>query len=192
MSNYELEKNTHYFSYIGSIKNYGLNLYLKEALSKIYNREFDFISIVQDVLAVYPYPNLMVVNPRVKEFSLSHGKKGSCRVPTKVFLSSVSKNRSVQELVQKLIDRQKKLYIYMYESMTEMNFYQLPGVSIIGPDSNISERLNSKIYQYKECKKFLPMGNFRICNGLEDILKEAKALWSHWTDSIFVSEEYSA
>ena len=191
-SNYQLEKNTHYFLYIGSIKNYGLNIFLKEALSKIYNREFDFISIVQDVFAHYPYPNVMVVNPLVEEFSRSLGRKVSCRVPTRIFLSSVSNNRRVQGLVQMLLDRQKKLYIYMYESLPEMNFDQLPGVSIIGPDSKISERLNSKIFQYKACKRFLPMVDYRICDGLDELLKTTNKLWPKWTEGIFVSEEYSA
>ena len=191
-SNCQLKKNTHYFLYIGSIKNYGLNIFLKEALSRIYNREFDFISIIQDVFAHYPYPNLMVVNPLVKEFSRSHGGKASCRVPTRIFLSSVSKNRRVQELVQMLLNRQKKLYIYMYESLPEMNFDQLPGVSIIGPDSKISERLNSKIFQYKACKRFLPMVDYRICDGLDELLETTNKLWPNWTEGIFVSEEYSA
>ncbi len=191
-SNCQLEKNTHYFLYIGSIKNYGLNIFLKEALSKIHNRKFDFISIIQDILAQYAYPNMMVINPRVHEFSRTQGANGSCRVPTKDFLSSVSNNLQVQELVQKLLDRQKKLYIYMYESLPEMNFDQLPGVSIIGPDSKISERLNSKITQYKACKNFLPMVDFRICNGLDELLKTTGELWSNWTEGIFVSEEYSA
>lgn len=191
-SNCQLEKNTHYFLYIGSIKNYGLNIFLKKALSKIYNREFDFISIIQDVFAQYPYPNLMVVNPLVKEYARTHGREASCRVPTRIFLSSVSNNQRVQELVQKLLDRQKKLYIYMYESLPEMNFDQLPGVSIIGPDSKISERLNSKIFQYKTCENLLPIVDYRICEGLDELLKTTDKLWSNWSKGIFVSEEYSA
>jgi len=111
-SNHQLEKNTHYFLYIGSIKNYGLNIFLKEALSKIHNRKFDFISIIQDVFSQYPYPNLMVVNPRVDEFSRKHGGNGSCRIPTRDFLSSVSNNLQVQELLQKLlIDRKRYTFI---------------------------------------------------------------------------------
>jgi hypothetical protein len=91
-----------------------------------------------------------------------------------------------------LLDRQKKLYIYMYESMPEMNFDQLPGVFIIGPDSKTSERLNSKIFQYKACKSFLPMVDYRICDGLDELLKTTNKLWPNWTEGIFVSEEYSA
>ena len=191
-SNFRLEEDTHYFLYIGSIKNYGLNIFLKEALSKIYNRKVDFISIVQDVLGQYPYPNMVVVNPRVEEFSRLHGRKGSCRIPIKKFLSSVSSNRHVNELVHTLRGRQKKLYIYMYQSMPEMNFDRLSGVSIIGPDSRISERLNSKIFQYQACRDFLPMVDHRICNGLDELLKITDPLWAIWTEGIFVSEEYSS
>jgi ATP-grasp domain-containing protein len=191
-SNYQLEEDTHYFLYIGSIKNYGPNIFLKEALSKIYNRKIDFISIVQDVLAQYTYPNLMVINPRVDEFSRKQGRKGSCRIPTKIFLSSVSSNRHVRKLVQNLLGRQNKLYIYMYQSMPEMNLDRLPGVSIIGPDSKISDRLNSKIFQYEACKNLLPMVDYRICNGLDELLKTTDQLWSNWTEGIFVSEEYSS
>jgi len=131
------------------------------------------------------------VNPLVKEFSRTQGANGSCRVPTRIFLSSVSNNPQVQELVQKLLDRQKKLYIYMYESLPEMNFDQLPGVSIIGPDSKISERLNSKIFQYKACENLLPVVDYRICDGLDVFLKTTDKLWSNWTEGIFFSEEYS-
>lgn len=191
-SNYQLEKNTHYFLYIGSIRNYGLNLFLREILSKIYHCKFDFISIVQDIFSQYPYPNLMVVNPLIDDFARAHGGKASCRVPTKIFLSSVSNNQQVQELVQKLLHRQKKLYIYMYESMPEINFDQLPGVFIIGPDSKISERLNSKIFQYKACENFLPTVDYRMCDGLDDLLTTTDKLWSNWSEGIFVSEEYSA
>ena len=114
-SNYQLEKNTHYFLYIGSIKNYGLNIFLKETLSKIYNRKFDFISIIQDVFSQYPYPNLMVVNPWVDEFSRKHGGKGSCRVPTRDFLSSVSNNPQVKNFFKSCLIDRKRYTLYVRE-----------------------------------------------------------------------------
>jgi hypothetical protein len=191
-SNYRLEKDTRYFLYIGSIRNYGLNLYLKEALSKIYHRPFDFISIVQDVFAHYPYPNMMVVNPLVKDFSGTHGKNGSCRLITKDFMSCVSADPDVRQLVEQLLKRQKKLYIYMYQSVPEMTLNQWPGVVMIGPDSKISERVNSKIYQYKSLEGHFPIPDYRVCAGLESLIKITEPLWEKWTDGIFVSEEYSA
>jgi hypothetical protein len=191
-SNYRLEKDTHYFIYIGSIRNYGLNLYLKEALTKIYHRPFDFISIVQDAFARYPYPNLMVVNPLVKDFSRMHGKNGSCRLITKDFMSCVSSAPDVLQLVQQLLKRQKKVYIYMYQSMPEMTLNQWPGVVIIGPDSNISDRVNSKIFQYRSMEGLFPLPDYRVCMGLDAVIETTDPLWQQWTDGIFVSEEYSA
>ena len=191
-SNYRLERDTHYFLYIGSIRNYGLNLYLKEALSKIFNRPFDFISIVQDVFARYPHPNLMVVNPLVEDFSRKHGRNGSCRLITKDFMSCVSTNPEVLRLVELLLKRQKKLYIYMYQSIPEMTLNQWPGVAIIGPDSKISDRLNSKIFQYQSLQRYLPLPDYRVCVGLDEVIHATNRLWSKWSDGIFVSEEYSA
>jgi hypothetical protein len=191
-SNYRLERDTHYFLYIGSIRNYGLNLYLKEALSKIYNRPYDFISIVQDVFARYSHPNLIVVNPLVEDFSRTHGGKGSCRLITKDFMACVSASPDVLQLVQQLLKRQKKLYIYMYQSMPEMTLNQWPGVAIIGPDSKISDRVNSKIFQYRSLEGLLPLPDYRVCIGLDALIKTTDSLWPKWTDGIFVSEEYSA
>lgn len=48
-SNYQLEKDTEYFLYIGELKNYGLNLVLKDVLLRFLNRKFEFIAIVPDV-----------------------------------------------------------------------------------------------------------------------------------------------
>lgn len=80
-SNYKLEENKDYFLYIGELKNYGLNRFLKEALSRIENRNFDFISIVPDVFEQYNYKNLIVINPETKNYSCKPGGKVSCRIP---------------------------------------------------------------------------------------------------------------
>jgi len=109
-----------------------------------------------------------------------------------MFLSYVSENRQVRALVQELLGRQGNLYIYMYESMPEMTLDAIPGVSILGPDSNIASRLNSKIYQYQHLKKLVPVVDFYICDGLSDLIKTTDKLWPKWKDGIFVSLEYSA
>jgi hypothetical protein len=80
-SNYKLEENKYYFLYIGELKNYGLNRFLQEALSRIENRNFDFISIVPDVFEQYNYKNLIVINPETKNYSCKPGGKVSCRIP---------------------------------------------------------------------------------------------------------------
>ncbi|MBW2603667.1 MAG: hypothetical protein JRE28_05030 [Deltaproteobacteria bacterium] len=68
-SNFQLEEDTEYFFYIGELKNYGLNTYLKEALSHIFSRKFDFISIVPDIFEQYDYENLIVINPQLEKYT---------------------------------------------------------------------------------------------------------------------------
>ena len=191
-SNYQLQDNVHYFLYIGELKNYGLNIFLKESLSRIENRQFDFIAIVPDIFEQYDYENLIVVNPEVEDYTCRYGRSVSCRIPANIFLSSVSENRQVRALVQELLGRQGKLYIYMYESMPEMTLDAIPGVSILGPDSNIASRLNSKVYQNQNLKNLVPVVDFAICSGLNDLMKTTDKLWPKWEDGIFVSLEYSA
>ena len=191
-SNYNLEENTHYFLYIGELKNYGLNIFLKEALSRIQNRCFDFISIVPDVFEQYNYKNLMVINPETKNYACKPGGKVSCRIPAKKFIAWVSESRPVKELVQKLLQRQPSLFIYMYESMPEMKLDAIPGVSLLGPKTHVASTLNSKIYQYNNLKDLVPLVDFRVCQGLDELIRTTDALWKEWKNGVFVSLEYSA
>ena len=112
-SNFQLEEDTEYFLYIGELKNYGLNNYLKEALSHIFSRKFDFIAIIPDVFEQYDYENLIVINPHAKTFECQYGTHVCCRVSGHEFSASVSKNRQIRALVKRLLNRQKHIYIYI-------------------------------------------------------------------------------
>jgi hypothetical protein len=79
-SNFQLEEETQYFLYIGELKNYGLNTFLKEALSRIFNRKFNFIAIVPDVFEQYNDDNLIVINPKSHTYECIYGHPVSCRV----------------------------------------------------------------------------------------------------------------
>ncbi|MGD9335095.1 MAG: ATP-grasp domain-containing protein [Desulfobacterales bacterium] len=191
-SNYCLKENTYYFLYIGELKNYGLNLFLKDALSRIKDRKIDFISIVPDVFEQYNYENLIVINPDAKNFRNKYGHNVSCRISARKFLTCVSESQQIKDLVRKLLDRQDNLYLYLYESMPEMTLDSIPGVFILGPESKIAGRLNSKIYQYKNLKGLIPVADFFICDGMDDLIRTTDRLWPQWKDGIFVSLEYSA
>jgi len=56
--NYRIDPDARYFLYIGELKNYGLNIFLKEALTRLHDRPFDFIAIVPDILEQYDYANV--------------------------------------------------------------------------------------------------------------------------------------
>jgi len=191
-SNFKLEEDTEYFLYIGELKNYSLNTFLKEALSRIFNRKFDFIAIVPDALEQYNYDNLIVINPKSTDYACKYGACVCCRVSADEFSASVSKNRQIRALVKRLLNQQENVYIYMFESLPEMTLDEIPGISIIGPDKHVSKRINSKIYQYQHLKDILPVVDFRICHGFDSLIQVAQELSKSWQDGLFVCREYSA
>ena len=191
-SNFALEEDTEYFLYIGELKNYGLNNFLKESLTRIFNRKFDFIAIVPDVFEQYNYDNLIVINPLVKTYACKYGSNVNCRVSSRDFMAAASESNQIRALIRRLLNRQETVYIYIFESMPEMTLDDIPGVRILGPDKQVAKRLNSKIYQYQNLNSEIPIVEFRVCRGLDDLIRTTDALWSSWTDGIFVSKEYSA
>lgn len=191
-SNFQLEPDTEYFIYIGELKNYGLNLFLEEALSRIFNRRFRFIAVVPDIFEQYNYDNLIVINPRVKTEACRYDAPFSCRVSAREFMQCVSESRQIESLIRRLLNRQRTVYLYMYESLPEMTLERIPGVRVLGPQSSVAHRLNSKTYQYRHLDGVVPMVEYRICNGLESAVATADTLWQRWPDGIFVSSEYSA
>ena len=191
-SNFQLEEDTEYFLYIGELKNYGLNAFLKEALSRIFSRKFDFICIVPDIFEQYNYDNLIVINPYTETLECQFGAHVCCRVSSEEFVSVVSNNRRIRSLIKRLLNRQEHLYIYMFESLPEMTLDEIPNVSILGPDKHIAKTINSKIYQYQHLKDMLPVVDFRVCRGFDSLLLTAQELLSSWPDGLFVCREYSA
>ncbi len=191
-SNFQLEEETEYFLYIGELKNYGLNTFLKEALSRIFSRKFDFISIVPDIFEQYNYDNLIVINPYAESFECQFGAHVCCRVSNDEFAAVVSNNRRIRSLIKRLLNRQEHIYIYMYESLPGMTLDDIPNVSILGPDKHIAKNVNSKIYQYHHLKDMLPVVDFRVCDSFDSLLSTAQELLPSWTEGLFVSSEYSA
>ncbi len=191
-SNYELKEDTDYFLYVGELKNYGLNSYLAEALERSFNRKFGFIAIVPDVCEQYNYSNLIVINPLVETCESGDGDQLSSRVSSTVFAGEVSNSREIKELIKQILKRQKTLYLYMFESLTEMTLDALEGVSILGPDKAAARRLNSKIYQARQLSGLVPFVDFHICDGYDALISKTAALWDDWCSGIFITREYSA
>jgi len=191
-SNFALEEDTEYFLYIGELKNYGLNSFLRESLSRIFNRKFDFIAIVPDVFEQYNYDNLIVINPLIKTYACQFGSNVNCRVSSRDFMRTVSESGQIRALIRRLLNRQEKVYTYIFESMPEMTLDDIPGVTILGPDKHVAKRLNSKIYQYQRLNSQIPIVEFRVCEGQDDLIRTTDGLWPSWSDGIFVSREYSA
>jgi len=190
--NYRIDPDTRYFLYIGELKNYGLNIFLKDALTRLQDHPFDFIAIVPDILEQYDYANVAVINPIAREKFLNIKQKYSCRVPGPTFMQAVSESPHVIKLIKDLLTRQGRVYVYMYESYREMTLDDMDGVSILGPSSRVANRLNNKIYQYENFQDVAPIPEFEVCRGLDDLRSKTEKLWPVWTDGIFVTTAYSA
>lgn len=191
-SNLSLDDQTEYFLYIGELKNYGLNVFLQEALSRIFRRKFDFIAVVPDVFEQYNYDNLVVINPLTASYACKYGPNVSCRISAPDFVRCVSENRKIHSLIHRLLRRQTTVFLYMYESLPEMTLDEIEGVEIIGPDKTVAHCLNSKIYQYRHLKDIIPLVEFDICQGRQALDAALNRRRQDWSDGIFVTREYSA
>jgi len=190
--NYHIEPGTLYFLYVGELKNYGLNIFLKEALTNLLKQPVDFISIIPDIMEQYDHSNILVINPLAKERFFRVKEKYSCRVPGPTFMQAVSQNPEVIKLIDRLLKQQENVYIYMYESYMEMTLADIDGVSILGPKSNLAHKLNNKIYQYQNFGDVVRLPEFEVCQGSEELKAATDKLWQVWKDGIFVTTPYSA
>ncbi|MCG8564924.1 MAG: ATP-grasp domain-containing protein [Desulfobacterales bacterium] len=191
-SNYQVEEDTDYFLYIGELKNYGLNHFLKDALSKFYHRKFKFIAIVPDIAEQYNYDNVIVINPLVNDYKCRYGSHVNCRVSAAEFMATVSKTREIQCLIEQILRRQDHLFLYMYESLEEMTLDEIPGVSILGPDKTIAREVNNKVVQLTQLKEIVPLVEHEILRGGKALLETTAGLWNQWDQGIFVTRPFSA
>jgi ATP-grasp domain len=191
-SNFQIKDDAEYFFYIGELKNYGLNLFLRDTLSRIHDRKFEFIAIVPDVFEQYNYGNLIVINPLIDKYKDKYGANVHCRISAKDFMSAVSEDRQVRSLIKQILQRQSNLFIYMYESLCEMTLDNIPGVSILGPDKVLAKRLNNKAVQMSELQNIVPVVDFKIVEGYDEVIRATDLLWNEWSSGIFVTKAYSA
>lgn len=187
------DPDTEYFLYVGELKTDCLNPFLRDAFSRIFNKKFDFISILPDVMACYPHRNILVINPRSRELITRSGCKVSCRITSRDFNRQVSESRTVHTLIQELLQRQSRLFVHVFESVPEMTLNRIPGVTLLGPDGEIAHLWNNKLHQLQALQNTsVPVIDFRVCAGYTELLQVTDKLWHEWDQGIFVSQPYSA
>ncbi len=189
-TNFTFDPDCYYFLYLGDLKGYGLNELLRETLSRRLQRRVEFIAIVPDIMAQYNYRNILVVNPLVGRDGA--GRMVSRRPPSGVFMRAVSTGREVARLVERILENQEHLYLSLWESKPELTLDERPEVSILGPDKAVADRVNNKIFQYETLKEVVPVVDFRVCRGRDELLDMTRALRPRWREGIFVSRAYSA
>lgn len=188
-----LDPDTEYFLYVGELKSDCLNPLLAEALNRIFGKKFDFISILPDVLACYPHPNILVINPRSRALAARDGRKVSCRLSGSEFNRRVSTSGAVQKIISDLLERQGRLFVHVFESLPELTLSRIPGVTVLGPRGDIAYQWNSKPYQLTRLQHTgVPVIDFRICADLNEMQRVVDSRWSEWNRGIFITQPYSA
>lgn len=200
-SNFNYHPDIYYFLYIGDLKTYNLNFFIKEALERrIYNRKIQFIAIVPDVCIQYNFTNIIVLNPVAHREIIENQNYGqpsspakkSCRINSSIFMEAVSSNSDIRALIDKILQNQNQLYINLYESVVEMDLDQIDRVSVLGPDKHIAHKYNNKMVQQQKLKGVVPLIEGFCCENHEALLSTAAPLYQKWPDGLFVSAAYSA
>ncbi len=190
-TNFTYDPTCYYFFYIGELKAYGLNQFVREALQKMApGREVRFVAIIPDVCVQYYYRDIIVINPCCE--TGGQLPQVCCRQGTGKFMTSVSGSETIRRLVADILENQEELYLSMFESVLEMTLDEIDRVSILGPDKFIAKHYNSKLVQSVELAGYVPLVDSEVCMGLTTLLEKTDALRSTWEDGIFISLAYSA
>ena len=112
-SNFTYNPNTYYFLYVGDLKNYSLNHFVRETLARRLSRQdIQFIAIVPDVCIQYNYANIIVINPvatedMVKNHTFSDmdcPPRMGCRLKSSTFMKAVSESSNVRNLIEAILE----------------------------------------------------------------------------------------
>ena len=185
-TNFDYDESKYYFIFISELKAYGIGYFFKEALSKILSipmEDIRFITIAPDSFEQYNYDDLIIIN--------DNKNKENRRKKHDDFIKEVSSSIYIDKLIDRLLKNQKEVYLYMFETSPYMTLDQKEGVQLIGPNKDIVSKLNNKIELYNIFSDIVPMADYYIANGLEDLLSKATIMLLD-NPSIFISLEKSA
>ena len=175
-SNFEYDKNIHYFLFISELKAYGIGHFFKEALSKVLGlpkEKIEFITVAPDVFEQYNYDNLIIIN---KSKDKENKRKGHNE-----FITDISNSTYINSVIDTILNNQEELFIYMFESSPFMTLDEKEGVVLIGPNSDIVQTLSNKISLYEIFSKIVPMANYSIANSYEELVMSAQKLMQRTT-----------
>lgn len=200
-TNFTYNPDCYYFLYVGELKAYSLNYFVQEAFTRrITNRPVKFIAIIPDICIQYNYTDIIVINPRGDEELIGdhtivkpdNDPRKSWRVDIGVFMTAVSHNQTIRDLIDKILLKQNVLYLNLYESVLEMTLDQVDRVKILGPDKYLARKFNNKVTQYKAMEDLVPLADHRICEDWRCLLQTTSSLRQDWNDGIFISGAFSA
>ncbi len=186
-SNFIFDKSKYYVLYISELKGYGIGQFFGDAVAKIKGlsrEDVAVITIAPDVLGQYNYENVIILN------------KTTCRENQRqsadAFMQEVSSSSYIDETIERILLHQTSLLLYMFESNTHMLLDQKEGVELIGPHSGIVSTLSNKIALYDIFSSHVPMANYHVCQGIEELMQRAQEMLSGEENALFISLEKSA
>ncbi len=186
-TNFNFDKEKYYFLFISELKAYGLGYFFKEAISKVYGLDMnsiEFITIAPDIFEQYNYDNLIIIN--------KNKNRENKRKKHDDFIKDVSSSIYIDRLIDKLLANQAKVFIYMFETSPFMTLSKKDGVILVGPNKDIVSKLNNKIELYKIFSPLVPMANYDIANGIQDLLEKSSQMLRNNNEKVFISLEKSA
>jgi len=190
--NVVINNDTYYFLYIGELKGYGINLFLKDFFEKRLSKNVDIIAIIPDVLEQYPYKNIIVSNSKAMDYYRDIGRLVSTRIDMNLFSKEISSNKRVLDLVKQLVSKQGELYINVFEHYSSLSLGSVEGTKVIGPEKELVKKLNNKIQQTSLLKGLMPMPRVHICKTLKEVIDIFEREKESFKDGMFVSMPYSA
>ncbi len=182
----------YYFFYIGELKAQPLCRYLEQVLARRCGRPVVCISIIPDIMGRYAQENVIALSPLLARHQATHGSQVSFRTPLRHFCTTVCHHPAILDLANQILAQQEELFVYMFESVPEMTLDQLPGVTLLGPDKELANRLNNKAFQFELLNGHVPVVDYRICASFDEMLATCARLRPDWNRGIFVSKPYSA
>ena len=200
-SNFTYNPGTYYFLYVGDLKNYSLNYFVRETLiRRLDRRDVQFIAIVPDVCVQYNYVNVIAINPTATQDMINNHRfsghttppRTSCRLRSSDFMTAVSNNKTVLGLIDTILENQNQLYVNLYESVVEMTLDSIDRVSVLGPDKHIAKQYNNKVFQRENLGDIVPLIEGFCCDGRDAMLNITSTLWDKWQEGVFVSDAFSA
>lgn len=191
-SNVEINRSHAYFLYLGEIRGYELNEFLKRPFEKRYGKPVDFIAVVPDILPDYTRRNVLVINPPARRLREETGRRVVYRPTSREFYGWVSENEAIVKLATELSSRQGELFVHLLDNAPETTLDRLKGVRILGPDLSLAHRLNDRRYQYENFRDLVPMPVCRQCEDFSELIGVAERLWDSCRDGLFIALPHGA
>ena len=182
-----------YFLYIGEIKAFGLNEFVRQGLERRFGRPFKPIGICPDILADYQVENCIVINPWAKRPRVTLDGGEAARVSAGPFVAHISASRYVRSLCRLLAERQDRVFVWMFESRPEFTLFDdIEGLTLLGPGADLVYRINDKTWQYETLSQVAPVVDFAIAQGRNEMLACCADMLAAGGHGVFVSCAYSA